>query len=435
MGTKICILGASFDTGNMGVSALATSSVKCLVETHPEVCIILLNYGDRDGFYELQLSDRIINLKLMNMSFSKRIWKSNHYLRQFFGAILYSILPWGKLRRWIAESNRYLRTILESDACFDISAGDSFSDIYGLYRLLYVSSCKLLVLFLGKRLVLLPQTYGPFQKSISRKIAKYILKRAYAVYSRDIPSAELVKGLLGVNSTVNGKVRVLPDIAFVMDALKPSSAKFAELESMLLGIKEEGSTIIGLNISGLLLNGGYTRENMFGLKVNYRELVKKIIDLFMQQEKVSVLLVPHVFVPYDNLESDEEANSRIYNEAGTRCNNRLICVIGRYNQNEIKYVIGMCDFFMGSRMHACIAALSQCIPAIGLAYSRKFYGVFETLGMGQYAIDMCKSRENDILDLVSKSFRERNVISKKLQNIIPNVQKQILETVGNCIEK
>ncbi len=58
-----------------------------------------------------------------------------------------------------------------------------------------------------------------------------------------------------------------------------------------------------------------------------------------------------------------------------------------YDQYEIKGVIGLCDFFIGSRMHACIAALSQRVPTIGVAYSKKFSGVFESIGLGDMVID------------------------------------------------
>jgi hypothetical protein len=42
---KICMLGASFDTGNMGVSALAESSIKYILNRQPNVEIILLGCG------------------------------------------------------------------------------------------------------------------------------------------------------------------------------------------------------------------------------------------------------------------------------------------------------------------------------------------------------------------------------------------------------
>jgi hypothetical protein len=39
--------------------------------------------------------------------------------------------------------------------------------------------------------------------------------------------------------------------------------------------------VVGFNISGLLLNRGYTQKNMFGLKNDYRELIYSVIDAEM----------------------------------------------------------------------------------------------------------------------------------------------------------
>jgi len=38
-----------------------------------------------------------------------------------------------------------------------------------------------------------------------------------------------------------------------------------------------------------------------------------------------------------------------------------------YGPSETKFLIGHCDFFVGARMHACIAAVSQYVPAVTLA--------------------------------------------------------------------
>ena len=65
----------------------------------------------------------------------------------------------------------------------------------------------------------------------------------------------------------------------------------------------------------------------------------------------------------------------------------LRIVAAEYDQHEIKGVIGRCDFFIGSRMHACIAALSQGVPCVGVAYSMKFEGVFASVGMGEGVVD------------------------------------------------
>src|SRR5690606_11977077 len=67
---------------------------------------------------------------------------------------------------------------------------------------------------------------------------------------------------------------------------------------------------------------------------------------------------------------------------------RVHILEGEYDQSELKHIIGNCNFFIGSRMHSCIAALSQGIPAVGVAYSRKFAGVFESVCMNDWVVDL-----------------------------------------------
>ena len=74
---------------------------------------------------------------------------------------------------------------------------------------------------------------------------------------------------------------------------------------------------------------------------------------------------------------------------------RIHLVTTEYNQYEIKAVIGTTDFFIGSRMHACIAAISQGIPTMAVAYSRKFKGVFESIGFGEMVIDARNTEQEE----------------------------------------
>ena len=53
--------------------------------------------------------------------------------------------------------------------------------------------------------------------------------------------------------------------------------------------------------------------------------------------------------------------------------------------SEAKSYISGLDFFCGSRMHACIAAFSSGVPVLPIAYSRKFAGVFGSLGYDRIA--------------------------------------------------
>ncbi len=125
---------------------------------------------------------------------------------------------------------------------------------------------------------------------------------------------------------------------------------------------------------------------MFALKTDYVRLMREVIDYFVTEQNTHVLLVPHVFG--SDSESDSQACARVFQELQPKYGDRLHLASGFFNQHEIKYVIGRCDFFLGARMHACIAALSQCIPTVCLAYSRKFIGVMESIGCAESVADL-----------------------------------------------
>jgi polysaccharide pyruvyl transferase WcaK-like protein len=86
---------------------------------------------------------------------------------------------------------------------------------------------------------------------------------------------------------------------------------------------------------------------------------------------------------------------------------RARIVTREYDQHEIKGVIGQCDFFIGSRMHSCIAALSQGVPCVAVAYSRKFAGVFESVGMESWVVDAREATNEEAVARILDLYRQR----------------------------
>ena len=421
---KICLLGASFDTGNLGVSALAESSIKIILNRWPGAEIVLLGSGSAEGEHSLTLSGREIRVRIERMRFCKNVFLRSHFFVLLLNAVLLKLLPFKGFKKLLSAINPYVKTLVETDKVFDITGGDSFSDIYGLRRfLIYGFLQKWLVTQFGKELILLPQTYGPCTRSITRRMAKSVLKRASVVYARDTESVEYVRELFG-NHSVNGKLRFMPDVAFILDSDEPDTIDVGSLDK----VRNKSSIVVGLNISGLLFNGGYTQENMFGLKTSYRELIDSIVDYLMKDERILLLLVPHVLAPSRTVEDDPYACRQLYDKLSKKYPGRTFLTQGNYNHNNIKYIIGLCDFFIGSRMHACIGALSQSIPAVGIAYSKKFHGVFESVGLGDYVADAYQCGNNvELLSIVKSAFEKRDQTKKHLDNVIPKIKVEILE--------
>jgi colanic acid/amylovoran biosynthesis protein len=412
---KICILGAAFDTANMGVSVLAAGALRCALNRFPETELIQMEYG-RDGYsFQFSHNGNLREVRFVNIRFSKKLLLRNHIATVLLLALLIRILPF--LRNWAVQSNRWLKEMLETDLVLSLAGGDSFSDIYGLRRLVYISLPQILAILTGRKLILLPQTIGPFRYGISRTVARYILRKAHLVYCRDSKSAELSRSLMKLNDT-DGKVKVCYDLGFDVDPVKPPAATLA-------GLKENdfaSSPLIGLNVSGLLMAGGYNRANMFGLSINYPELIRKLIDFLITKHSAQVLLVPHTVGSFT--ESDLATCEILFAELSAVYPGRL-GLVRTCEYAETKYAIGRCEFFLGARMHACIGALSQAVPALSLAYSDKFSGVMETIGCGDLVIDLRKMPERDIMTLVDSAFTNRANLKRKLEEKMPQVKQTI----------
>ncbi len=420
--TKICLLGVSFDTGNMGVSALAESSIKVILNRWPDAEVTLLGTGVSDGEHRLEISGREVRVRVLRLRFCKNIFLRSHCLTLLLNALLIRLLPFRGFKNLLSAINPYVKMLLETDRAFDITGGDSFSDIYGMQRfLIFGFFQKWLITQFGKELTLLPQTYGPYNRSVTRFLARSILRRSGAVYARDRCGVEYVKGLLG-NRNVNGKVRFMPDVAFVLDPREPDNVDIGGLDER----RKNDSIVVGLNISALLFNGGYTKENMFSLKIDYPELIYRVVDSVMNDSRVLLLLVPHVFTPNRPVEDDPGVCAEVYEKLSRKFPGRIFLTKGRYDHADIKYVIGLCDFFIGSRMHACIAALSQCIPAVGIAYSKKFQGVFESIGLGQCVAQAYRSSGEEVLSVIEAGFESRERTTAHLKEAIPGIRADIL---------
>lgn len=422
---RVGLLGASFDTGNLGVNALAESSIKIILSHWPDAEITLLDSGRVVSEERLRIGDADLCIKKMPIRFSRNIFLGNHFVVLCFYAFLFKVFRWEKFKQFCARHNAGLRCMVQTDMVADITGGDSFSDIYGMRRFVLGFLRKWLVLFFSKRLVLLPQTYGPYKRRLTKRMARYVLDNATLIYSRDKAGIKFVNNLLNGNAN-KGKVRLAPDVAFVLDSRRPERMQIEPS----LNMRTKESMLVGLNISGLLFNGGYNQNNMFGLKCNYVDLVHAVIEMLLKDKKIVVLLVPHVFPPSDcEVESDPVACLKVYEDLKERYRDRLFLLRGEYDQNEIKYIIGMCDFFIGSRMHACIAALSQNIPAVGIAYSKKFQGVFESVGLSGCIADARNLSERQVLETIKNILDQKERIRQHLFEIIPNIKDGVLSTL------
>jgi polysaccharide pyruvyl transferase WcaK-like protein len=126
-----------------------------------------------------------------------------------------------------------------------------------------------------------------------------------------------------------------------------------------------------------------------------------------------------------NIDSDAEAIQELAGVFGKSHPGMVASVEEPLSYDETKYVIGLCDYFAGARMHACIAALSQAVPCSALAYSGKFEGVMASVGADSITIDMRRTDRETALRLIVYNYQQRSELRQVLGRRMPEVRQAI----------
>lgn len=319
--------------------------------------------------------------------------------------------------RILRHPMQFYKLARKSDMVIDIGAGDSFTDIYGRKRLIVLFLMKYLTFLARRPLVLAPQTIGPFNRRLSKFLAGDSIRRSAIISTRDELSTKCAQDF-----GVRKHIIEASDVALKLP-YTPTS-------------KRETATPIkvGINVSGLLLRGGYTGKNMFGLQMDYRQLIHRIAERFVNHpDKCELHFVPHVIASVEGaLEDDYSACKEMAQAFPTA---RIAPAFT--SPSEAKTYISGLDFFMGARMHSCIAAFSSGVPVVPMAYSRKFEGLFGSLGYN-YTVDCTSDEPDDIIDNIMKAYEDRTRVTQKMNNALALGQEklgQYEQALGDLMER
>jgi polysaccharide pyruvyl transferase WcaK-like protein len=354
----VCLIMHSTRSDNLGVGALTVSEIAILDEIARDlgrgIEIVVLDWKDARTPYVQGPNIHIIDLD-------------------------------GK---FLKSPSGFFATVRRADLVIDIGAGDSFADIYGRGRLIRMFVMKFLTHLARTPLVVAPQTIGPFTKGWSKTLARLSLRMSALVATRDAKSTAALRdlGYRGVAIEASDVALRLP-----FDAPAP---------------RVDGPVRVGINVSGLLMAGGYTGKNELGIALDYPALIRKLIANF-QAEGCEVHLVPHVIVREGRMvkEDDYRASAALAAEFPN-----TVLAPAFDSPSQAKSYIASMDFFMGARMHACIAAFSSGVPVVPMAYSRKFSGLFGTIGYNR-TVD-CTTETGDAIEAkIMADFTNRTTLA------------------------
>jgi len=376
---NIILSNAPINNGNRGCVALSVSAMMLIADILEKNNIECTFYLCDSGFEDRMKHSVSVGDKIMTYIDVPNPGNSS------FKDVIKHIVKFKQTRR-------DLTIFRKADYMLDLGQGDSFSDIYGKGRFDTIFKSYVLAQKYKIPFCVLPQTIGPYKDCKIRECATKGINNARCVLVRDKQSFDYTKQLLP-----DKEVNEIIDVAFYLPYIRKQFSK--------------EYIHVGLNISSLLWNGGYTRDNQFGLKDDYQKVIRNIIDFFLAIPNVKLHLIPHVVDSERSIENDYEVSFDLCEEY----QNEHLVLAPLFLDPVIakSYIAGM-DFFMGARMHATIAAFSSGVPVVPMAYSRKFNGLFEDTLQYHHLVDLKTMVCADILNIVTESFNDREILKREI---------------------
>jgi polysaccharide pyruvyl transferase WcaK-like protein len=148
--------------------------------------------------------------------------------------------------------------------------------------------------------------------------------------------------------------------------------------------------------------------------------IESFLTSVLETTDFSVALIPHV----DPLDGAKENSDWQYMDAILRRLERFgerILLVPRYlNAAQLKHLIGQCRFFMGARTHSTIAAWSQGVPTISIAYSTKANGLNKDLfGHLRYVLETPRVDQHTLAAGLRTLQSEEEAIKQLLGEKLP----------------
>lgn len=287
----------------------------------------------------------------------------------------------------------------KSDIVIDIS-GDSISEVTGFRGTVYHFLHVWLAITLNKPIVIYAQSVGPFK--FTKPLAKSLLNKVGMITLRGKTSYDYLKKI-GIDRP---PIYLTADLAFLME---PSTEE--EIDKIILDNKIDRH-FVGLSVS-------YKMATEYQIYDKYIDMMAKTTDYIIENLHTTVVFIPHVTGP--KKDDDRTIADNIYKIANNK--NHIILIKNNYTPQDMKGIIGRCDLFIGARMHACIGALSMCVPTINISYHHKSNDIMSMFGLEKNILSVNNVNFDDLTSKINDVWSKRNEIKVQLSSKIDTIKK------------
>ena len=294
-----------------------------------------------------------------------------------------------------------IKEFSESDAVF--VKGGGFIHAYGEktapYLMWYFLFYVRLALKMKKKVVFLPNSFGPFKGFTVEKQIKTVFKQLDLTYARENVSSESLGKLL------NKKIPVEMDLGFFLE--KGNQNEALKILKKYNFSKED--KIIGITIRPYRFPGLNNPEELYQKYINsVSNLVKVMVDKGYKVALCNQSLGPN---------SHEDDRNAIQDLLDLVNHENIVWINENLSCDLLKAVYSNFYFFVGTRFHSIIFSLTSLVPSIAIGYGgNKAKGIMNDFRLDEYVIQIQDVTSENLIEAFDKAMLNYQDIKDSLSN-------------------
>jgi len=203
----------------------------------------------------------------------------------------------------------------------------------------------------------------------------------------------------------------------------------------------DAAFLLSSESSSIIPEGPFRKELKVGITVRkwfrrrrrqqqYERTMGEFVNWLISEMGIFIFFIPQVTFKKGK-DDDWVAAKDIYPYIKSK--DSIYLIEEELNPQQIKGVCGKMNFFIGTRMHSNIYALSMNVPTLAIAYQPKTKGIMEQLGLENFVLPV----ENLNLSILKEKFKLlldrqveiRDCLKKKIPEICQRAERnsQLIE--------
>lgn len=285
------------------------------------------------------------------------------------------------------------KTIFVKGGGFIHAYGEKTAPYLMWYFLFYVRLAKAL----GKKVVFLPNSYGPFIGLTVEKQVRSVFGQLDLVYARENVSAQSLGQLMGK------KIPVEMDLGFFLE--KGSQEEAVKILEKYNLSKED--KIVGVTIRPWRFPGLSNPEAL------YEKYINSVADLtrHLLAKGYKVALCNQSLGP----NSHEDDRNAIRDLLAQVQDPNVIWINENLSCDILKAVYSNFYFFIGTRFHSIIFSLTSLVPSIAIGYGgNKAKGIMGDFRLDDYVVQIQDVESDLLINMFDKAISEYDNIKNQL---------------------